>query len=210
MLFHRQSPVERTILLLTAEHRETRPPGDMLFGTRGLLITESFENLRAPEATGRAQPATRSRFRLERRGLVLAPARRRAPSLRRAHNPASTAAAAREVRRGWAAWAGMGPSAGARVSGRPDGSRVWGPGVGGRKPGSGYGTRPGKGVMGRGSWGVGLGPGEGAPGSGYGLGPGMDPVKEDPRCGAPAWAGGGGSGYGTRAWKEESGKEEPE
>lgn len=71
----------------------------MLFGTRGLLITESFENRRAPEATGRAQPATRSRFRLERRGLVLAPARRRAPTLRRAHNPASTAAAAREVRK---------------------------------------------------------------------------------------------------------------
>lgn len=68
----------------------------MVFESQSLPTTESFEALRAPEATGR-------RFRPERRGRDLAPARRYAPGLRRTYNPARAAVAAGEVRGGRAA-----------------------------------------------------------------------------------------------------------
>lgn len=146
MQFHRRSPVERTIRL-TVAHRETRPPRDMVFETLGLLITKSFENLAAPEATRRAQPATSRRFSSERRGLDLAPADPRASTLRRAHIRASPAAAAPEVRGGWAPWEGKGLSAGARVpggrAGAGCGARAWGGGS--RNQGTGPGLERGHG-----------------------------------------------------------------
>ncbi|KAI4586061.1 hypothetical protein MJG53_003848 [Ovis ammon polii x Ovis aries] len=66
----------------------------MLFETQGLPITESFEALSTPETTAR-------RFRPECRGRHLAPARRCAPRLRRARNPARAAAATGESRPTW-------------------------------------------------------------------------------------------------------------
>lgn len=78
----------------STQRNESPPtPKDMLFETQGLPITESFEALSTPETTAR-------RFRPECRGRDLAPARRCAPRLRRARNPARAAAATGEVRGG--------------------------------------------------------------------------------------------------------------
>lgn len=117
--------------------------------TRGLLITESLENLGAPEAAGGAHPATSSHCRPERRGRDLAPVRRRAPELRRTHNPASAAAAAGEVRGGGQRGRGRcGDGRGARGLGRRGRIRVRDPGLQGgpgkEEPDLRVGPAPGK------------------------------------------------------------------
>ena len=128
----------------------------MVFETRGLLTTKSFENLGAPEATRRAQPGEQRPLQTRGpRGCNLAPARRRAPGFRRTHNPASAAAAAWEVRGGRAAWQEKEPSLGrgAGVTVRDSawkgelgcGSQAWGGGS--RGPGAGVGA--GRGTLGR-------------------------------------------------------------
>lgn len=61
----------------------------MVFEIRGLPVTESFENPGAPEAARCSHPATSSLCTPEHRAL----------ELRRANNPASAAAAAREGRK---------------------------------------------------------------------------------------------------------------
>lgn len=120
----------------------------MVLATQGVRTTESFEALRAPEATAR-------RLRAERRGSALAPDRRCAAGPRGAHNPARAAAAAGEVRGGRAARKGRG------------GGRAQRPGSGGRNPGSGCGTRVWEGEPGAGSrLGEGRGGATGAGGAG--------------------------------------------
>lgn len=91
-LFPQRPLTERTAVPIPAEHRGVRPPRDMVLATQGVRTTESFEALRAPEATAR-------RLRAERRGSALAPDRRCAAGPRGAHNPARAAAAAGEVRK---------------------------------------------------------------------------------------------------------------
>lgn len=71
---------------LGAELTDTRPPGDMVLETPGLLATKSSEALSAPEAARRRLGPERSH-------------RHRVPARRRAHEPARAAAAAGEIRK---------------------------------------------------------------------------------------------------------------